>query len=180
VLIAAGELLMLRSVEGWAASLAVVVAASAVMLYILFMLLKWFVYNVKISPGPALSFTGSFISLLGWSLLVAILVCTVVGWAWAQAAMYRWMAENLKGRGMRFEFHGKGHELLWRKLATVLGSDILVTLPWLYIWLVRWLAQNVTMTHVEENEWLSEPSSEARRKPKPSSQGPHSPVLPID
>jgi len=157
----------------------VMLAANVLMLYIVLMLIKWFVYNVKISPGPAMSFVGSFLSLLGRSLLVTLLAFTIVGWAWALAALYRWMAENVKGRGVRFEFHGKASEILWLVLATVLGSVVIVTIPWLTIWLKRWLVENITFRRVEENEWLSDPS-EPRVQPKPSSPAPRSPVLPID
>jgi hypothetical protein len=182
ILIAAGQQFLMREVqsEGILAVLAAFLTTYALMLYISLTILKWFVYNTKIDPGPQMSFTGSYLSLLGRYLLVFALVYTIVGWAWGLAAMYRWIAENVKGRGLRFEFHGKGHEILWRVLATVLGSVVIVTIPFLAIWLSRWLIQNVTMTHVEENEWLSEPNSEPRSKRKPSSPTPHSPVLPIE
>ena len=181
ILIVIGQQFLLREVEGQglAATVAVLFAGNVLQLYILLMLIKWFIYNVKISPGPALSFTGSYLGLLAWGLLVALLALTVVGWAWGLAAMYRWMAENVKGRGMRFEFHAKGHEILWRTLAAAAGSVVIVTIPMLSLWLHRWLVRNITLIHVEENEWLSEPS-EARAKPKPSSPGPRTPVLPID
>ena len=122
------------------------------------MLLKWFVYNSKIDPGPPLAFTGSYLSLLGRYLLVALLIPTIAGWAWGWAAMYRWIAESVKGRGLRFEFRGKGNEILWRKLAAILGSIVIITIPWLWLWFLRWLVRNISMRHVEENEWLSEPS----------------------
>jgi len=159
------------------AHVAIMIAANFVMLYILLMLIKWFVYNVKIAPGPAMSFAGGFLGLLGWSLLVALSVITIVGWAWALAGLYRWMAENVKGRGVRFEFHGKGHEILWRVLATVAGSVVIVTIPWLTIWLKRWLVEDITFRRVEENEWLSDPS-EPRVTPKPSLPK-SDPILPI-
>lgn len=181
VLIAAGQWLLLRAVqsEGFVAVLIAFAATSMLLLYIALMLLKWFVYNVKIEPGPAMSFTGSYLSLLGRDALVFLLLFTIVGWAWGVAALYRWIAENVKGRGLRFEFQGKGQEILWRKLVTILGSVVIVTIPWLWLWLLRWLIQNVVMTHVEENEWLSEPSAEPRTKPRLSSPGSHPPVLPI-
>ena len=160
IFILAGHFFLVRAVEdqGPAALVAVFIAANVLMLYILLMLIKWFIYNLKISPGPAMSFVGSFLGLLGWSFLVTLLAFTGVGWAWGLAALYRWMAEDVKGRGLRFEFHGKGHEILWRVLATVLGSVVIVTIPWLTLWLKRWLVQNVTFRRVEENEWLSNPT----------------------
>jgi hypothetical protein len=190
VLIAVGQQFLLRAVaaEGLLAMIVVVAVGGSLMLYILLMLTKWFFYNLKISPGPALQFSGSYLSLLGRSLLVALLSVTIVGWAWGVAALYRWMAESVKGRGMRFEFHGQWHEILWRGLVATLGSLPIVTIPFLKIWLMRWLAQNVTMTRVEENEWLSEPSSEPvakpsvkpRSKPKQSSPGSHPSSLHLD
>jgi hypothetical protein len=179
VLIVAGQQFLLREVAGDPTGMLLVFVSGYVLLvYILLMLIKWFVYNVKIEPGPAMSFNGSYLALAGWQLLNLALLCTLVGWAWGVAAQYRWMAKSIKGRGLRFEFHGKGHEILWRTLAVAAGSALIVTIPWLTVWLMRWLMANVTMRRVEEIEWLSEPSSQPR--PMPSSPGPHSPVLPID
>ena len=98
IFVLVGHYFLARAVESQSlvAYFMVTIAANAVMLYIVLLLIKWFVYNVKISPGPAMSFVGSPVSFLGWSLLVVLLVPTVVGWAWGLAALYRWLAENVK------------------------------------------------------------------------------------
>lgn len=179
VLILAGLIVLIREAAGNpTATLLVLVSGCALLTYILLMLAKWFVYNLKIEPGPAVSFHGSYLALLGWHLLNLALVCTLVGWAWSVAAQFRWVAENVKGRGLRFQFLGKGHEILWRTLAAALGSVLIVTIPWLKVWWLRWLAANLSMHRVAENEWLSEPSAEPRQTR--SSLRPRSPVLPID
>jgi len=44
-------------------------------------LIRWFVAHVELSSGVRLSFTGSYLELLGWSALNAILLLTIVRWA---------------------------------------------------------------------------------------------------
>jgi uncharacterized membrane protein YjgN (DUF898 family) len=119
-----------------------IVAISAIALQ----LIKWYVSMVELSPGGSLTFTGTYGGLIGWYLLVGISVYSIIGWAWASAAMYRWFARNTHGAGVEFEFHGKGHQILWRVLVYVLTCILIIPIPWMALWLMRWLVQNVTMT----------------------------------
>src|SRR6266852_4777970 len=86
------------------------VAISAIALQ----LISWYVSSVELSPGPQLTFTGTYAQLLGWYLLVGISIYSIIGWAGASAAMYRWFARNTRGAGVEFQFQGKGHQILWR------------------------------------------------------------------
>jgi hypothetical protein len=120
---------------------------------IVLMLLKWFVHNLRLSPGPQLTFTGSFIGLLGWYVALFVSLITVVGWAWVAVAMYQWMARNIKGDGIAIEFRASGFEFLWRALATALGSFLIVTIPFLALWFARWLIGNIVLLRGVETEW---------------------------
>jgi uncharacterized membrane protein YjgN (DUF898 family) len=108
-------------------------------------LIGWFVSSVELSSGPPLSFTGSYAGLLGWNLLVAFSVLTIIGWAWAAAAMYRWFARNTQGTGAEFQFHGKGHQILWRTIVLCLASVFIIPIPWMALWFIRWFVQNVSL-----------------------------------
>ena len=48
-------------------------------LAVAFTLIKWFVYNVHLSTGPQLTFTGGFLPLIGWYLLLLVSFATIVG-----------------------------------------------------------------------------------------------------
>jgi hypothetical protein len=107
--------------------------------------LRWFVSHVTFSAGRRLSFSGGFAELLGWEILLALSVLTVIGWAWAMAAIYRWLARNVRGDGVALHFHGEGHQVLWRTLAAILFSLPIITIPWAWLWYVRWLVRSATI-----------------------------------
>jgi hypothetical protein len=124
-----------------------------VIIGIVLMLLKWFVYNLRVNPGPQLTFTGSFAGVLGWYVALAVSIVTVIGWAWVAVEMYRWMARNVKGQGIALEFRASGFEFLWRAAATGLGSVFIVTIPFLMVWFARWMIGNVVLIRGVETEW---------------------------
>jgi hypothetical protein len=107
-------------------------------------IIGWFVSNVVFSSGPPLSFAGTMGGLIGWYALVGISVLTIVGWAWAAAGMYRWFARNTHGEGIEFQFHGKGHQILWRTLVFSLTFMFIIPIPWMSLWFLRWFIQNIS------------------------------------
>jgi hypothetical protein len=116
-------------------------------------LLKWVVFNMRLSTGPQLTFIGSFPKLLGWNLLLLLSYCTVVGWAWVAVALIRWIASETKGQGVAFEFRASPVEFLWRGLVTILGILAIVTIPYSLAWFYRWLTSNVVFIRGVETEW---------------------------
>jgi hypothetical protein len=80
--------------------------AFAFLMGIKWMALKWFVYNIHLSSGPPLTFTGSYVGLLGWYLVLVISIGTVIGWIWVLPPMCRWLVSKVKGEGVAVEFHG--------------------------------------------------------------------------
>ena len=109
-------------------------------------LIGWFVSNVEFSAGPPLSFTGTYQVLLGWDLLLFLSAFTIIGWAWASTGVYRWVARNTQGEGIQFRFHGQGHQILWRTLVFALVSVLIIPIPWIALWLIRWHVQNISFT----------------------------------
>jgi hypothetical protein len=138
--------------EGIAATAVVLLISYVVLIAIVHTLIRWFVFNAQLSSGPPLSFEGSFLALFGWYLALAAAIYTLVGWAWVAAAMYRWMARQVRGRGVAFEFHGQGHEMLWRAAAALLACAFLVPIPWVAVWFLKWLIGGVTLTRKREDE----------------------------
>jgi uncharacterized membrane protein YjgN (DUF898 family) len=109
-------------------------------------LIRWFVSHVELSGGPPLSFTGAYTGFVGWYLLIVFSFFTIIGWAWASAGMYRWFARSTHGQGVEFQFHGRGHQILWRVLVVVLASIFIIPIPWIALWFMRWIVRNISLT----------------------------------
>ncbi len=105
--------------------------------------LRWIVRSMSLSCGTALSFEGTYWQYIGWSLLVAISVFTIIGWAWAGAAMTRWLCRSVKGGGHVTEFVGSGGAILWRALVTGLCCVFIIPIPWITLWLFKWFVEQV-------------------------------------
>ena len=80
--------------------------------------LGWVVLHIRLGSGPPLKFAGEFHGIFGWFVLYQLSMLTIIGWAWVLAGFYRWIAHNIKGENIDFEFHGEGHQVLWRSIAS--------------------------------------------------------------
>jgi hypothetical protein len=127
-----------------------VLVSGAVSVFVHLAILRWAAANLRLSTGPPLRFVGEFAGFLGYHVLIAVSAITIIGWAWAEAAYYRWIARNTHGEGIAFHFEGTGWEILWRSLVALLGSILIVTIPWMLVWYARWLVSCVTMTRGAE------------------------------
>ncbi|MBS0530659.1 MAG: hypothetical protein JSS22_14920, partial [Proteobacteria bacterium] len=113
-------------------------------LYWLF--LKWFIANLASNGQPlGLSFTGSIWAYLGWSVLSFVSILTIIGWAWVYAAWARWFCQNIQGTRREVIFHGTGLEFLWRGIAALIASSFIIPIPWVYRWIMRWLASQTEL-----------------------------------
>ncbi len=108
-------------------------------------IMRWFAGHVELSGKSRFSFVGTYWELLGWEVLLAISVLSIIGWAWVMAAMYRWMARSTRARDASLRFHSTGGQILWRTAAAILFSIPVVTIPWAWHWYVRWLVQSTTI-----------------------------------
>ena len=62
------------------------------------LLIKWMVANLASNEQPlGLSFSGSAWAYIGWNLLFAISIITIIGWAWVAAAQMRWFCRSIEG-----------------------------------------------------------------------------------
>jgi uncharacterized protein DUF4339 len=110
------------------------------------LLIKWMVANVA-SNGQSLgfSFSGSFWAYLGWNLLLAISFVTIIGWAWVYVAQIRWFCRNVQGTRREIVFKGTGLQFLWRAIVSVIASSFIIPIPWVYRWMMGWLASQTEL-----------------------------------
>jgi len=110
------------------------------------LLLRWFVANLASNEQPlGLSFSGSFWAYLGWTILAAISVITIIGWAWVYVAWLRWFCRNIQGTRREVLFIGSGLEFLWRGIVAALVSFFIIPIPWVYRWMSQWLASQTVL-----------------------------------
>lgn len=108
--------------------------------------LKWFIANLASNEQPlGLSFSGSFWAYLGWTVLGALSIFTIIGWAWVYVASLRWACLNVQGTQREIVFIGTGLEFLWRTIVAAIASCFIIPIPWVYRWMSRWLASQTIL-----------------------------------
>jgi hypothetical protein len=133
-------------VAAWAQSRLLSFAINVAQLALYWLLIKWFLANISSDGRPlGLRFSGSFWGFLGWTVLAALSVITIIGWAWVYVAQIRWMCRHIEGTQRDVVFEGSGLEFLWRSIVTLLVSVLIIPIPWMYRWLMRWLASQVVL-----------------------------------
>ena len=106
-------------------------------------IVRWFFSSVRLSCGTNLSFKGNYGPYLAWMLLVSLSVYTIIGWAWASVAMLRWVCRNIDAGQNHLEFLGSGWGLLWRCLLAGLASIFIIPIPWVWLWVVKWVTSSM-------------------------------------
>jgi hypothetical protein len=130
----------------WTQSQVLNLALSVVEFVLYWLLIKWFVANLSSDGQPlGLHFSGSFWGFLGWSLLAVLSVITIIGWAWVYVAQIRWMCRHIEGTRREVVFNATGLEFLWRMIVTALPCFLIIPIPWMYRWFMRWLASQIAM-----------------------------------
>jgi hypothetical protein len=115
-----------------------------IVLYWLFV--RWLVANLASNEQSlGLSFSGSFWAYLGWTILAGISIITIIGWAWVYTASLRWVCRNIQGTRREVVFVGTGLEFLWRAIVAVIASLFIIPIPWMYLWMSRWLASQTIL-----------------------------------
>jgi hypothetical protein len=110
------------------------------------LLLRWFVANLASNGHPlGLSFSGSFLAFLGWNILFALSVLTIIGWAWVYTAQIRWICRNIEGTRREIAFKATGLDYLWRAIVFVVASAFVIPIPWAARWLMQWLASQTEL-----------------------------------
>ena len=116
--------------------------------FFLLIILQWILRNVvwEGQSGP-LTFTGSYLYLLGWYALTAISVITIVGWAWVAAAWIRWMCGHTEGGNRQLVFTAGGWDILWRTWLFALSCVVVIPIPWTMHWLTTWYVSQFALSY---------------------------------
>ena len=85
------------------------------------------------------------LGLPGWTILAAISVITIIGWAWVYVAWLRWFCRNIQGTRREVLFIGSGLEFLWRAIVAAFVSFFIIPIPWMYRWMSQWLASQTVL-----------------------------------
>lgn len=117
-----------------------------VQIVLYWMLLKWMVANIASNAQPlGLSFTGSVLAYIGWNLLFAVSIITIIGWAWVAAAQLRWTYRNIQGTRREIIFRGSGLGILWRGIVAAILCGFIIPIPWVYRWIMNWFASQTEL-----------------------------------
>ena len=117
-----------------------------VQLVLYWLLVKWMVANLASNGQPlGLSFTGSIWAYVGWNLLFAISIITIVGWAWVAAAQMRWFCRSIEGTRREIVFKGSGLDILWRGIVAAILCSLIIPIPWVYRWIMNWFASETVL-----------------------------------
>jgi hypothetical protein len=108
---------------------------------------KWLIASIASADGQplGLSFSGSLWGYIGWALLAAVSIITIIGWAWVYAAWTRWFCRNIQGTQREVIFKGTGLEFLWRGIVAVIAASFIIPTPWVYRWMMRWMASQTIL-----------------------------------
>ncbi|AMA55004.1 DUF4339 domain-containing protein [Bradyrhizobium sp. CCGE-LA001] len=117
-----------------------------VQIVLYWLLIKWMIANLASNDQPlGLSFTGSVWAYIGWNLLFAISIITIIGWAWVAAAQMRWFCRNVEGTRREIVFRGSGLDILWRGIVAAILCTLIIPIPWVYRWIMNWFASQTEL-----------------------------------
>lgn len=117
-----------------------------VQIVLYWLLIKWMVANLASNGQPlGLSFTGSVWAYIGWNLLFAISIITIIGWAWVAAAQMRWFCRSIEGTRREIVFKGSGLDILWRGIVAAILCALIIPIPWVYRWIMNWFASQTEL-----------------------------------
>ncbi len=125
----------------WLGDLSVVVQ-----LVLHWLFLKWLIANLSSDGRPlGLAFSGSIWGFIGWAVLMAVSVVTIIGWAWVWTAWMRWICGHIQGTRRAVIFDGRGLDFLWRAIVAVIAASFIIPIPWMYRWMMRWGASQTEL-----------------------------------
>ncbi|TQF38488.1 hypothetical protein UNPF46_16305 [Bradyrhizobium sp. UNPF46] len=117
-----------------------------VQLVLYWLLIKWMIANLASNGQPlGFSFTGSVWAYIGWNLLFAISIITIIGWAWVAAAQMRWFCRSIEGTRREIVFKGSGLDILWRGIVAAILCTLIIPIPWVYRWIMNWFASQTVL-----------------------------------
>jgi hypothetical protein len=118
--------------------------------FLSWMIVRWVASNLS-SNGRQLPlvFNGSAVTYVGWHILISLSFITIIGWAWVATAWTRWICRNVGGTHREIVFEATGLEMLWRTLVLGFGCALLIPIPWVMAWYIRWYASQFALVERE-------------------------------
>jgi hypothetical protein len=118
--------------------------------FLSWMIVRWVASNLS-SNGRQLPlvFNGSAVTYVGWHILISLSFITIIGWAWVATAWTRWICRNVGGTHREIVFDATGLEMLWRTLVLGFGCALIIPIPWVMAWYVRWYASQFALVERE-------------------------------
>ncbi len=115
-----------------------------------FKILTWSINSISTEQGVHPEFEGRYISLVGYNLLLAVSYLSVIGWAWVNSSILRWLCRSVRINGYRVRFVAKGHQVLGVYLAYSMGCLLIVTIPFLTVWFCQWHIKHMEIDELEQ------------------------------
>lgn len=110
------------------------------------LILRWFVNNlVWEGRSQPLTFTGAYLPMLGWMVLLPLSAITIIGWAWVATAWMRWTCRNIQGAARHLYFIATGWGYLWRTIVMVIACSFIIPIPWVVHWYTRWMVSQFAL-----------------------------------
>ena len=127
-------------------SLMVPLAGIFLSFYFSLLTIRWAIRNIS-SEGRLLplTFTGGYLPFLGWYVLLALSMVTIIGWAWVLAAWTRWFCRHIEGATRILSFNGSGWQILWRSWVTAIVCSLIIPIPWMMRWYYRWFVSQISI-----------------------------------
>ncbi|QPF91942.1 DUF4339 domain-containing protein [Bradyrhizobium commune] len=139
-------IIVLFAIAGYTGSQLINLLAFLLYIAAYWLFIRWFVANLASNGQPlGLSFSGTPWAYVGWMLLFFVSIITIIGWAWVYAAWLRWFCRNIQGTRREVVFVGSGLEFLWRSIVIAIVSSLIIPIPWMYRWKLRWLASQALL-----------------------------------
>ena len=70
------------------------------------------------------------------------------------AGYLRWAYRNIDMGGDQVVFWSTGLEILWRGIVAALVSILIITMPWMAVWYIKWFVSQTTIERALVNEPL--------------------------
>jgi hypothetical protein len=110
------------------------------------LIFRWFINNIVWDGSTQpLTFTGGYLPMLGWTVLLPISAITIVGWAWVAVAWMRWNCRHIEGAARHLYFVAGGWSYLWRTWVLVFACAFIIPIPWVVHWYTRWMVSQFAL-----------------------------------
>jgi hypothetical protein len=120
---------------------------------------KWMVVGISLSSGIIFDFDGGAITSFGMvsvsNILAALLLPTrgliLLAFVPLMYWYIRWWIGHVHSGYQRLRFVGSLGQAWWRILAAMIISVLIVTIPWVMIWIYKWVIANIRIESEERS-----------------------------